>query len=179
MMARNTNKINYEDDYYKGLAKPYFFGILDKIIEYGNLSDEEGLILDFGCGQGYLTKALGYPKNVIGYDIIESLTEVKDYKKLNPKVMVCSGVLEHMTTEEINDLMIWCQERNIKKLLVFLPTENIVSKIGMILTGQINAHDDHITKFKDVNNIIERYYKIKRRCYYFFRMAQITLYEMV
>lgn len=47
--------------------------------------------------------------------------------------------------------------------IVFLPKENIVSKIGMILTDYTEAHDDHVVTYRQVNEIIERYYNIMVR----------------
>ena len=42
-MARNTDTIDYRDDYYKGCAKLYFNKILDTIIKFGNLKKEKEL----------------------------------------------------------------------------------------------------------------------------------------
>ena len=64
------------------------------------------------------------------------------------------------------------------ELLVFLPTENFISKIAMTIARQSNAHDDHISKYKDINQLIERYYYPEKRIYIFFRMAQITKYAL-
>ena len=62
------------------------------------------------------------------------------------------------------------------QLLVFLPTENSISKIAMILAGESHAHDDHVSKYKDINKLIEKYYYPQKRKYLFLRMAQITKY---
>lgn len=62
------------------------------------------------------------------------------------------------------------------ELLVFLPTENAVSKIAMFLSGQKNAHDDHVSQHKKINRLIEKHYQPQERKHLFFRMAQITKY---
>ena len=45
-------------DYYNGIAKIYFEKIINKIIEIGNLNDQDKTILDFGCGTKFLEKKL-------------------------------------------------------------------------------------------------------------------------
>ncbi len=175
-MARNADTIDYREDYYHGLSKIYFEKILKTIIEFGGLHIEKGLILDYGCGVGHLKKML--PKsNIIGYDIISELSDTDDYKNLYPVKIVLSGVLEHLYRAEIEKLLLdFIQMNPEAELLVFLPTENLVSKIAMRLARQGNAHDDHVTKYREINAIIERYYYIKKRKYIFLRMAQITHY---
>lgn len=170
--------MNYEEDYYKGLAKHYFMDVLKKIVEFGNLTEEKGTILDYGCGHKHLKELIPGTKYV-GYDVIKELSDVKDYKTIQPTKIVCSGVLEHLPEEEIKKLIADFKVMNPKhELLVFLPTENIVSQIGMILTGQKEAHDDHVTKYKKGNQILEEEYEIVQREYIWFNMAQITHYRL-
>lgn len=175
-MARNADTIDYREDYYKGFAKIYFNRILGAIIEFGGLKNENGLILDYGCGAGHLKKYLK-KDNIIGYDIIEELSEVDDYTKLRPSKIVLSGVLEHLRAHEISGLLADFYRMNPRaELLVYLPTENLISKIAMRLAGQKNAHDDHVTAYREVNHILEQKYRPLKRKYIFFRMAQITKY---
>lgn len=175
-MARNAKTIDYHKDYYRGLSKFYFNKIIHTIIKFGNLNKEKGVILDYGCGVGHLKKILKN-KNVIGYDIIPELSDIRNYKKIKTKKIVLSGVLEHMHPDEIDNLLRTFILLNPKaELLVYLPTENFVSKIAMRLSGQKNAHDDHVSEYKKINNLIEKYYYPKRRKYIFLKMAQITKY---
>lgn len=175
-MARNTNTIDYHKDYYRGFSKFYFHKILETIIDFGDLKNEKRLVLDYGCGVGHLKNMLP-EANVIGYDIIPELSDIKDYKVLKPIKIVLSGVLEHMYLDEIERLFQDFQKMNPSaELLVFLPTENFVSKIAMMLAGQANAHDDHVSKYKEINSLIEKYYFPERRKYLFLKMAQITKY---
>ena len=52
-------KVDYsKENYYVGLPGIYFNRILDKLIEYGNLKQEEGIVLDFGCGIGKIKQRL-------------------------------------------------------------------------------------------------------------------------
>lgn len=175
-MAGHSKNINYQIDYYKGLAKIYFNKILETIIDFGNLRNEKGLILDYGCGLGHLKKKLTGSR-VVGYDIIPTLSDIDDYRNLHPQKIVLSGVLEHCHLDEIDILLKDFLKMNpAAELLVFLPTENFISKIAMILARQPNAHNDHISKYKQINQLIEKYYYPQKRKYLFFRMAQITKY---
>lgn len=176
-MARNTENIDYRIDYYRGAAKIYFNEISKTIIRIGDLKNENGLILDYGCGVGHLKKAL-WDRNVIGYDIIPELSDVVDYQILRPQKIVLSGVLEHLYLDEIEKLLQKFIGMNpLAELLVFLPTENFVSRVAMLLANQKNAHDDHVSKYREINRLIEKYYFLERRKYLFFRMAQISRYS--
>jgi len=175
-MAQNTNTIDYRDDYYRGLSKIYFNAILKTLIDFGDLENESGLILDYGCGVGHLKKTLK-GKNVVGYDIVPELSDVKDFRALAPKKIVLSGVLEHLYLPDIEKLLQEFLRMNPQaQLLVFLPTENFVSRIAMVLAGQANAHDDHVSKYKEINSLIEKYYYPEKIKYLFLKMAQITKY---
>ena len=175
-MARNTSTIDYREDYYRGFAKIYFDRILETIIEFGDLRKKTGLILDFGCGLGHLKNKLA-GRNVVGYDIIPELSDVKDWHSLAPDHIVLSGVLEHLYGQEIEALINEFKQINPRaNLLVFLPTENWISKIAMCLAGQKNAHDDHVSKYNKINEIIEKDYYPAQRRYLFLKMAQITEY---
>ncbi|MBU4141833.1 class I SAM-dependent methyltransferase [Patescibacteria group bacterium] len=175
-MGKNSDTIDYRKDYYQGFSKIYFSKILETLIEFGNLKEEKGVILDYGCGVGHLKKKLPN-SNVIGYDILPELTDVADYKVLTPEKIVLSGVLEHLQLEEIENLLKNFIKMNPRAmLLVFLPTENLASRATMRLAGQSNAHDDHISKYKDINALIEKYYYPEKRKYIFLKMAQITKY---
>lgn len=175
-MGKNSDTIDYREDYYKGFSKIYFDKILETLIDFGGLKEEKGLILDYGCGVGHLKKQLP-GSNIIGYDILPELTDVADYKTLSPEKIVLSGVLEHLSLEEIKSLLKDFKKMNPRAaLLVFLPTENLVSVIAMHLAGQTNAHDDHISKYRDINALIEKYYHPQKRKYLFLKMAQITKY---
>lgn len=175
-MARYADTIDYKKDYYKGFAKIYFNKILRILIEFGDLENEKRVILDYGCGVGHLKKMLP-EANIIGYDIIPELSDIDDYKVLKPVKIVLSGVLEHLYLDEIEHLLKDFHEMNQNaELLVFLPTENFISKVAMILAGERHAHDDHVSRYKDINSLIEKYYSVKKRKYIFFQMAQITHY---
>lgn len=175
-MAQNTNTIDYHEDYYQGAGGFYFRRILQTIINFGDLENEPGIILDFGCGLSHLKKTLKR-NNVIGYDVEPDLSEIDDYKNLKPNKIILSGVLEHLHSERIETLLQEFQVMNPSvSLLIYLPTENFVSKIAMRLAGMPNAHDDHVTKYRAVNKILDKHFKLSKRKYILFRMAQVSLY---
>ena len=175
-MARNTDTIDYREDYYWGLAGIYSRRNMRTAIKIGDLDKEMGLILDFGCVVGHLKKKLA-GKNVVGYDIMPELSEIDDYKNLRPNKIVLLSVLEHLHLDEIDKLLNEFLAMNPEaELVVLLPTENFISKIAMRLAGQSNAHDDHVSRYKDINKAIEKYYYPQKRVYNFWGMAQITKY---
>lgn len=165
------------EDYYGGLTGIYFNRVLNKIIEFGKLKCEKGIVLDFGCGIGKLKQRLTkYGVTIVGYDTLKKVSDVGNYKTVKPSKIVCNSVLEHLTEEEIeNTVKNFIKTR--AELIVSVPTENFISKIGMLVTGKLNYHADHKTKYKRINKIIERYYKIIRRRYVL-TMNQITLYRL-
>src|SRR3989339_824924 len=123
-MARNTLAVDYKEDYWLGPAKIYHSALITAVIKLGNLREENGLILDFGCGVGHLKKLLP-GKNIIGYDIIPELSDVSDYKNLKPNKIVLISVLEHLHLNEIDKLLQEFLAMNPQAdLIVLLPTEN-------------------------------------------------------
>ena len=155
--------IDYHHDYYKGLAKIYFLRIVDTIIRLGRLRQEQGVILDFGCGYQYLKRRLN-KSNVLGYDIIPELSDVRDYKHLKPAVIVCNNVLEHFPLSDIEKLLRQFKKMNPSVLLITAtPTENFLSRIGMLLTGQKEAHADHKSKLADITELLLRHCTLVRR----------------
>mgnify|MGYP001576371787 CR=1 FL=1 len=155
--------IDYHHDYYRGLAKLYFLRIVDTIIRLGRLRNEKGLILDFGCGFQYLKKRLRQP-NIVGYDLIKELSDVKDYRRLKPAVIVCNNVLEHFSLADIEKLLKQFRKMNASCTLVTaIPTENFLSKIGMVITGQRDAHADHKSSLADITTLLSRYCVLLRR----------------
>lgn len=168
--------IDYHEDYYKGIGRIYFNRILNKIIKLGNLHNESGLILDFGCGHNHLKRRL-ISKNVVGYDIIPELSDVKDYKKLKPNVIICNNILEHFTESGIRKKISEFKRMNKNcKLIIAIPTENWLSKVGMIISGITNAHDDHKTKLKEINRILSEFCELAKRKNVF-TLCEVSLWK--
>ena len=65
----------------------------NKIIEVGNFHEKKN-VLDYGCGTGDLKKLNLQKKNkstIINYDIIEELSEIKDWREINFDTIVFSN----------------------------------------------------------------------------------------
>lgn len=177
--AKTGKPVDYRKDYYTGFfAKTYFTRVMRRIVEYGDLKNERGLILDFGCGVGHLKGLLKpYGVRVVGYDLIPELSDIRDYKSVRPSKIVCNAVFEHIRPSGIRKILDDFEAMNPDSaLLVALPTENLFSRMGMWLTNNKHLHDDHVTGYKEVNKIIEERYRVEKRCYLMFRMAQVTKY---
>ena len=125
------------------------FGIA---IFYAGLKKDD-LILDFGCGIGWLKKQLS-EYNVVGYDIDPKLTEV-DYTKIKPNKIFAMDVFEHVPKNEIRKIL-----KNFKKtgsfiLIAAIPTENWFWRKSRKLMGLSETVKDHITPLKEIYKILE------------------------
>ena len=166
-----VTKIDYSKDYYKGLAGIYFNLCLNTIIKMGKLKQEKGLIFDFGCGVGHLKRKL--QKTVVGYDIIDELSDVDDYTTLKPAVIVCNAILEHLDENELETVIDNFRKMNINaKLITSIPTENWFSKVGLVITGLKTAHDAHKINLKQINRILSK------KCILLKRKKVVTLTEI-
>lgn len=161
LSERTWNGMDYREDYYRGLGGIYFRRVLKMVIELGKLETENGLILDFGCGVGHLKRVLG--KNVMGFDIIQELSDVKDYRKLRPRVIVCNNVLEHFDLDKVEKTVQEFRKMKPDRIVTATPTENWLSRVGMALTGENAAHSDHKSKLADINRTIEKYCSLIER----------------
>lgn len=101
----------------------YYFGKIKKIL-CSWIETKEGLVLDFGCGQQRLKDFLPAGIRYIGYDIIPEYTDIDDYRKTNPDLFFSISSFEHVTHEELDDILKWISASSCKQVFVDLPINN-------------------------------------------------------
>lgn len=128
-------------------------------------SKKDDLILDFGCGEGWLKNNLkkqGY--NITGYDITPKHSDVKDYRKIKPDKIFAMDVFEHISKEEIVKII-----KNFKKmnpnfeLITSIPTENWISRKARKILGKTERVKDHITNLKEIKKILKEELKLIKK----------------
>ena len=175
MKKGDTNK--WHKSRYKGIIGIYFNKVIDDIIKLGNLKEEEGLILDFGCGVSIIRDRLPH-RNIIGYDIVPELSDIDDYKQLTPNKVISNAVCEHLTKKELEEVLNNFKKMNVQTLVVGLPTENKLSKFLSIIVKRRRTRHDHKLKLNTINEMIEkRYNLIKRKAV--FTMSEISLWKNI
>jgi len=133
-------------------------------IKLANLKKDD-LILDFGCGAGWLKnklKNLGY--SAIGYDITPEHSDVKYYTGVTPTKIFAMDVWEHISKEEIKNII-----KNFKKmnpgfeLITAIPTENLLSRKARKFLGKSERVADHITPIKEILKILNSELKLIKK----------------
>jgi hypothetical protein len=172
-MENNLLENTYDSQNF--ITKIYFRQKIDATIRLAELKKED-IILDFGCGAGWLEKKLKN-FNIIGYDINPEKTFVKDYRTVKPTKIFCLDVFEHIPVEEIRKII-----QNFKKmnnnfeLIVSIPTGNFISRKVRKLVGKDEVPKEHITSYQDILNILKENFKIKKKIN-FFTVTKIFLLE--
>ncbi|MEK6820530.1 MAG: methyltransferase domain-containing protein, partial [Nanoarchaeota archaeon] len=137
---------------------------------------KDDVILDFGCGGGWLEKKLqGY--RIYGYDINPKKTFIKNYKKIKADKIFVLDVFEHVQKEEIKKILNNFKKLNKKfDLIVSIPTENFASRKVRKFVGKVEIPREHITKYKDILEILKKNFKLKKRVN-LFTVSHIFLFE--
>lgn len=133
-------------------------------IRIANLKKTD-IILDFGCGAGFLKNKLkseGY--NVTGYDITPGHSDIKDYRKIKPNKIFALDVFEHISEEEIRKILEDFKKMNNNfELIVAIPTENWISRKIRKLLGKSERVKEHITPIKNILRILNSELKLIKR----------------
>jgi SAM-dependent methyltransferase len=172
-MENNLLENTYENK--NLLTKTYFRKKIDASIKIAKLKKED-LILDFGCGAGWLEKKL---KNfdIIGYDLNPEKTFIDDYRKLKPTKIFCLDVFEHIPPSEILEIIKNFKEMsNNFQLIVSIPTGNLISKKVRRLVGKAEVPKEHITSYSEILKILKENFKLKKKIN-FFTVTKIFLFE--
>ena len=156
------------------IAKIYFRWKVMTAIKLAGLKKED-VILDYGCGDGWLEHKLkNY--NIYGYDLNPEKTFVKDYTKIRPTKIFVLDVFEHIPKEEIRNII-----RNFKKmkkfeLIVSQPTENWLSRKVRKFIGKGEVPDEHITRYEEIIEILKQEFKLIKKVN-FFTVCHIFLFK--
>jgi 2-polyprenyl-3-methyl-5-hydroxy-6-metoxy-1,4-benzoquinol methylase len=157
------------------LTRIYFRMKMNSAINLARLKKED-LILDFGCGGGWLEKKLKN-FNIIGYDINPEKTFIKDYKKIKPTKIFCLDVFEHIPSSEIINII-----KNFKKMndnfqiIVSIPTGNFISRKVRNLVGKTEVPKEHITSYEEILRILNENFRQKKKIN-FFTVTKIFIFE--
>lgn len=126
---------------------------IDIAIKCAKLQPDD-VILDFGCGGGYLERVLnGY--DIVGYDVTPHHTQIKDYTTISPTKIFVLDVFEHIPKKEIIRVV-----KNFKKMsksfhvITAIPTENWFSRKSRLLMGKPERVRDHITSIDEITKIL-------------------------
>lgn len=136
-----------------------------KVMSAINLADlnKEDIILDYGCGGGWLEKKLANFK-IYGYDKNPRKTFIKDYKKIKPTKFFVLDVFEHIPITEIKKIINNFKKLNGKfELIVSIPTENWISRKVRLLVGKSEVPKEHITKYDEILKILNENFKLIRK----------------
>ena len=136
-----------------------------KILSAINLAglNKKDVILDYGCGGGWLEKKLANFK-IYGYDKNPAKTFIKDYKKIKPTKIFALDVLEHIPINEIKKIIGNFKKLNNKfEIIVSIPTENWISKKVRKLVGKSEVPKEHITKYNEILKILNENFKLVKK----------------
>jgi cyclopropane fatty-acyl-phospholipid synthase-like methyltransferase len=172
-MENNLLENTYENKNF--LTRTYFIKKVDAAIKFAGLKKED-LILDFGCGAGWLEKRLK-KFNIIGYDINPNKTFIKDYRTLKPDKIFCLDVFEHIPPSEIREILDNFRKMNPdSQLIVSVPTGNFISRKVRKLVGKTEVPKEHITSYEEILKILKENFNIRKKVN-FFTVTKIFLLE--
>lgn len=163
-MEENKLEDTYEDS--NILTRTYFRTKVWIAIRLARLKKSD-IILDFGCGGGWLERKLKDYK-IYGYDINPKKTFIKNYEKIKPSKIFVLDVFEHIPSEEIEEILEKFKKLNSGfDLIVSAPTENLVSRKIRKFVGKNEVPKEHVTRYKEILKILNENFKLKRKINFF------------
>ena len=160
VIARNPMNAKFRATRYSGVSQFYFDNILRTSIDIGDLNNECNTILDFGCGHQRL-KALSSNNRIVGYDKIKEFSDIDDWTSATFNTFLAIEVFYSMTVAEIRhvmEILITCE--GLEKLVVGTSRLGLLNKLGMIITGNMNAHEYVQTYPAQEAKIIQEYFHV-------------------
>ena len=172
-MEDNLLKNTYESK--NLLTRVYFKQKVNSAIRLAKLKKED-IILDFGCGAGWLEEKLR-KFYIVGYDINPEKTFIKDYRTMKPTKIFCLDVFEHIPPEEIRKIIKNFKEMNEHfQIIVSIPTGNWISRKVRKLVGKTEVPKEHITSYEEILKILKENFKLIKKVN-FFTVTKIFLLE--
>ena len=148
---------------YSGLSKFYFRGLLTQIVRSGRLNRPGICILDFGCGRGELKRLLT-GANVIGYDIIPSLSDVMDWRSIDFDVLVANEVFYSFNPCDLETLLMELKSKNkALELVVGISRQGLLNNIGKYLLRRADAHSATQIGPKEELEILKKHCNISNK----------------
>ena len=174
-MENNTLENTYESP--NIITRTYFKIKVWFAIKIAKLKRSE-VILDFGCGGGWLERKLREYK-IYGYDINPQKTFIQDYKKIIPDKIFALDVFEHIPVDEIGKIVDNFKKMNRNfELIVSIPTENRISKIVRKLVGKSEVPKEHITKYPEIIKVLKSKLKLIKK-FNFLTVSYIFLFKNI
>jgi SAM-dependent methyltransferase len=158
------------------IAKVYFRWKVMTAIKLAGLRKDD-LILDYGCGDGWLEHKLkNY--NIVGYDLNPEKTFIDDYRKVKPTKIFVLDVFEHVPVKVIREIIGEFKKMGNFELIVSQPTENWLSRKVRKMLGKKEVPNEHITRYEEIIEILEKEFKLVKRVN-FFTVCHIFLFRQI
>ena len=163
---------------YKGITRIYFYKILSTLINLGNLSNTNKTILDFGCGYGMLKKLIPH-SNVLGYDIVQKWSDVKNWEEVPFDIFVSNQTFCLLEENEVNKILKKIKNINPDSIiLVGMSRKSFLNKLGMKIFNYKNAHSAYRLDPSQELLILKKYCKIIKKKTVFF-LSDVYLCEFI
>lgn len=164
-------------DYEKAPQKYYFISIAKNIIKIADLKNSKKTILDFGCGNKIFSKML-IDEKILNYDIKPEFTDHKGFENLDFDIVIFNHVFMYMSSEEIEIVLDKIKKINPNcKLILSLSSQNFLSKIGMFLTFNFNAHKNTRSSYDEQKEIFFKKTKLIKKKLSIFGITDIYYSE--
>src|SRR3989344_8603534 len=166
MKKIEDNKLETTYESANPIVSLYFRWKVDKSVRMARLKKDD-VILDFGCGGGWLEKKLK-DYNITGYDTNPKKTQIKDYRKTKPTKIFVLDVFEHIPIKETKKIL-----ANFKKmsknfdLIVSQPTENWLSRKARKFFGKVEIPEEHITRYGEIVDLLKKEFEYRKKINFF------------
>ena len=169
------NRLENTYERHNWVVRTYFRLKVMSAIKLAGLTKDD-IILDFGCGGGWLEKKLANYK-IYGYDKNPKKSFIKDYMKIKPTKIFALDVFEHIPASEIKKIINSFKKTNDKfDIIVSIPTENWISRKVRKLVGKKEIPEEHITPYHVNLGILMDNFKLKKKVN-FFTVTHTFLFE--